>query len=719
MSMMNNNPRELELELELEPPPPPPPPLQPHRPSTSCDLHPDEHFTGFCPSCLCERLSLLNPNNSNPVSSSSLRNPLSSSSAAAAASAIRSLFRPKFHNDPSSSSSSTTTSSALFPELRRSKSFSASKNSNDVLLSAFFEPQRKSCDVRARSTLWSLFSQDDGRNIPTSSKRNSNAEASRHSFVGVKADIFDEKEEEEEEIELTGDYKVAKENIEESTEEEDGIVIEECNVGGIAEVNRVPAQEIVEEEVEDGRKEAFLVEEALKTMKDCMDLDSHGKKSSGRDFKEIAGSFWSAASVFSKKWQKWRRKQKMKKQERGGRSSMLPVVKPAGRHFRETQSEVADYGFGRHSCDTDPRFSLDAARFSLDAGRMSLDDPRHSFEMPRASWDGYLIGRSSFQRMPTIASVVEDSPPPARVPRTDMQIPVEMPAAMNSVFEEDETIPGGSAQTRDYYLDSTSRRRKSLDRTNSIKKTAAAVVAEMDELKSVKNAKVTPATAEHYLQGTSKIMTGDKESMRDPIPKLNHSHSLRDDRTHMFDMAFHDSGFVIGNSDQKGTPKKSWRWGKGWNIWAFIHRRTGGGGHHKDIGSNGKYGRSNQVASRSFSESWQDLRGGEPNGFNRRVLRSNSSVSSRNSSYNFGGPLGGTRKNGLELNGKKRREELVVERNRSVRYSPNNVENGMLRFYLNPLRGSRRGIVNGGGGGSVKGRANHAHSIARSMLRMY
>jgi hypothetical protein len=44
-------------------------------------------------------------------------------------------------------------------------------------------------------------------------------------------------------------------------------------------------------------------------------------------------------------------------------------------------------------------------------------------------------------------------------------------------------VPGGSAQTRDYYSDSSSRRRKSLDRSNSIRKTAAAVVAEIDELK--------------------------------------------------------------------------------------------------------------------------------------------------------------------------------------------------------------------------------------------
>ncbi|KAI4303796.1 hypothetical protein MLD38_039389 [Melastoma candidum] len=681
----------------LQPPPQPP---QPHRPSTSCDLHPNEHFSGFCPSCLFERLSLLDPNSSSDLPAK----PHSSSS-----SLWPFFFRPSSSRKPPNPNNPPS-SSGLFPGLRRTKSFSASKNNADTLFSGYFEPQRKSCDVRVRGALCSLFGVDeDGVVLPVIQQGNGDPEASRRSFVGVKEEE-EEEEEEGEEIHLTGDYKVVKEDIRELAGEEEGIVLEECNVGGVAAEERVAEPEIVEVP-EEGGKEGFLLEEELRSMKDHIDLDLQAKKSSGRDFKDIAGSFRSAASVFSKKWQKWRRKQKEKKQERGSRSVILPVMKPAGRHFRETQSE---YAFGRRSCDTDPRFSLDVARFSLDVARMSLDDTRHSFEMPRASWDGHLIGRSSFQRMPTIAAVVEDSPPPARVPRTDMQIPVEMPASIN----DEEMTPGGSAQTRDYYLDSSTRRRKSLDRSNSIRKTAAAIVAEMDEVKSIKNAKVTPATADHYLQGTGKLTTGDKDSLRDPIPNLNHSNSLQDDCSEMFDLAFRENGPVVRNDNQKGSEaKKSKRWGKGWNIWAFIQRRAGGG-HNKDIENDDSYCRPNGMVDRSYSESWQELHNGELNGFNRKVLRSNSSVSYRNSTG--GGPLSGMRRNSFEANGKKRRDEFVLERNRSARRSPRDVADtgGPVGIYTTP-NGSRRGSVVGV---SLKGssRANsQAHSIAKSILRLY
>ncbi|XP_059647151.1 protein OCTOPUS-like [Cornus florida] len=650
-----------------EPPPalPRPQPPQPHRSSFSCDRHPDEQFTGFCPSCLCERLTTLDQSSSASTSTSSRKPPSS-----AAVAGLKAIFKVpggaitennnRNRNKPSSYS--------FFPELRRTQSFSASKNEG---FSGVFEPQRKSCDVRGRSTLWTLFSQDDDRKT-TKNDHPIEVETRNLGLVSssVTGPVLESKEEDEHEDHHEDDG---------DDDDDDGEEIRVSEEPSAANTIEETVGEIVEEDHEE-----------VKTMKDHIDLDSQPKKPSGRDLKEIAGSFWSAASVFSNKWNKWRQKQKLKKRNAGGEST-LPIEKPIARQFRETQSEIADYGFGRRSCDTDPRFSLDA-------GRMSLDDPRYSFDEPRASWDGYLLSRN-FPRLPPMVSVVEDDPV-VHVSRTDTQIPVEEP--INGVNDE-QTLPGGSAQTKEYYSDN-SRRRKSLDRSNSIRKTAAAVVAEIDEMKGVSNAKVSPATID-YFNGT-KLLVGDRD-LRDM-----HSNSLRDDCSETFELGFGDNASVVGNGEPKGL-KKSRRWSKAWNIWGFIHRRSGG---NKDEEEEENYSRVNGVE-RSFSESWQDMRregNGDARGaFNRKVFRSNSSVSSRNS-YNIGGSFGIVGKSSVETNGhgKKRKDEFVFERNRSARYSSNDVDNGLLRFYLTPLRSSRRG-------GLGKKMPDKSHSLARSVLRLY
>ena len=160
-------------------------------------------------------------------------------------------------------------------------------------------------------------------------------------------------------------------------------------------------------------------------------------------------------------------------------------------------------------------------------------------------------------------------------------------------------------------------------------------------------------------------------------------------------------------------------------VWTIYHQES------PTIWSSGGNGNGNGVE-RSYSESWQEYRGGgggEKNGdvrgggFNPKLMRSNSSVSWRNGQSMIGGGGGGfgnvsMRKSdvqgnelGLGLGGRKGRDEFVgLERNRSARYSsPNSIDNnGLLRLYL----GGRRN-------GSGKGRSNQAHSIARNVLRLY
>ncbi|CAA0830552.1 Protein of unknown function (DUF740 [Striga hermonthica] len=654
------------------------PPPQPPRPSTSgCDRHPDEQFTGFCPSCLVERLSTLDTSSITPSSS---HRP---SSAAAAASAFKSLFtstsRATNFAAPPPPPPKPLKPASFLPELRRSKSFSASKNE---ALGQSLEPHRKSCDVRAKNTLWSLFSLDDESKPSTSntnwplaaSSSSSHQNPQISSSKPIESALPNKSISGEIESEIEEDFKDPPENLEAIVApSEDGGDRDEIRPADDSHFQnpRNPVginaniSEIVEEKPESSSNP--------KPMNHRIDLLTHpqAKKTSG------VGGFWGAASVFSNKWRKWRHKQKVKKQNTGKHLARFRAEKPIARHYRDTQSEIADYGFGRRSIDVDPRFSLDVPR-------ISFDDPRYSFDEPRASWDGYVTGRN-FPKIPPMVSVLENGPS-TRVPRADMQIPLDPPS-----FFSGENVPGGSAQTRDYYLDSSSRRRKSLDRSSSIRKTAAAVVAEIDELKmaSSSNAKVLPTN-----------LVGD-----------SYPNSLRDDASETFELS---SGFrdgILGNAEKKES-KKSKKWG--WKIWGFLHKK--GRKEEDEDDKYSKYSSANGV-DRSWSQSWQELRreGNYNNGLSRNVARSNSSVSWRHAGP-FGPPFVNGRRSSVDAYGNNnngRRSDFTVDKNRNnTRYSPSHLDNGLLRFYLTPTRANRRG-----GTGKVK--PSNPHSVGRSVMRLY
>ncbi|KQK23518.1 UPF0503 protein At3g09070, chloroplastic-like [Brachypodium distachyon] len=370
-----------------------------------------------------------------------------------------------------------------------------------------------------------------------------------------------------------------------------------------------------------------------------------------------------------KKWQEWRRKSKLKKQGPAAPAVATAAASRAAidahRSFRDTHSEVA---IGRRSVD------VDSSRLWMDAGRISVDEP------PRASW----------QRLPP---TVEDAP----IPRSDGQIPVEE--------EDDDAEPGGCAQTRDYYLDSSSssRRRRSVDRssfssrksfsdTNDLPRVIAAANA---------NARVSPAIGaefyhyHHHAQGQSVLDHNQHWELHGP-----NSYSLRDD-----DM----SGSFNSAAFQEGVPvplpaKKSNKWIK--NIWGLIHKK-----------SSTKESQAASIANRSFSETWPELRA---RGYNGQMLRCNSSVSARSSFSNSGAAVGavnGRRRSNAEMHvnglGRARKDEVLLERNFSARYSTCPVDNGV---FLNPVGGSRRHQ----NGMSGKGRpARSSNSLPRSALGMY
>ncbi|KAG0468108.1 hypothetical protein HPP92_017436 [Vanilla planifolia] len=562
------------MEIELEVPPPPAVALPPTRPPTACERHPGEPVVGFCASCLRERLADLE------ATADVDEGPRRSTS-----SAIKSLFSRS--SNAGGSGANLQSSSFRRPELRRCKSFSASRRS---YAAAAFEAQRKSCDVRVRNTLWSLFHQDDRDRA-----------ASQRSVLPISSSAAAE-------------------------------IVEECpNVGS-------PFRERNEED-------EVMVEAEVKPMKTFIDLTSQEKKP---PVKEMSGSFWLAASVFSQKLLNWRRNHKLKKKHH----SALPPEKTtaSSRPFRDTQSEVAIDTLGRRSCDMEPRFSLDAGRFSF-------DDPRYSWDEPRASWDGYLIGgRTVHFRLPPMLAVAEDSPTPS-VQRFDGLIPVE----------DDLAMPGGSSQTRDYYDDSSSRGRRSLERCSSTKKHSF----EMKE----PAAKISPTISSELIQSYH----GNKHE-RDS--KEWSSNSLRDECSESFDSGYRDRSKVP-------PAKKSRRWSKAWSFLGLIHWRVGGGSRNRANGME-----------RSFSETWPDL---GLAGHKGKFSRSNSNASMRRNGFDTGGHRM-----------KKKREELKLDRNPSSRYSPGHFDNALMRFYLQDMKGSRRRT----GGWGRKKHGSH-HSFNASMLNLY
>ncbi|KAD0358285.1 hypothetical protein E3N88_44396 [Mikania micrantha] len=238
-------------------------------------------------------------------------------------------------------------SSGVALELRRSKSVAVEKCE---IVDLSFDLRRKSCDVRASNRLTDLFDIDDTK---TGGDGVVKVESKNLGFSGIVEPV----------LEINEDY----DNCSEIRVSNDLIRNEVEDNGGIGE------------------------EEDLRTMKEHIEMELQNRKK----------NFWEAASVFSRKLQKWRQKHKGKKQNEvcNGRSDNN---RSSFSGFKDSQfqSDVADHGLGRRSCDAAPRFLVDAHR-------VSVDDPRCSFDEHRASWDGYMIART-IPRLTPMLPIVDD-----------------------------------------------------------------------------------------------------------------------------------------------------------------------------------------------------------------------------------------------------------------------------------------------------------------------
>ncbi|XP_074296524.1 protein OCTOPUS-like [Silene latifolia] len=553
--------------------------------------------------------------------------------------------RLSFLTPSTSSASPNAAANAVAPELRRCKTFSA-KNRDDVVLA----PGRRSCDVGGCGcSLSALFDQGKDDN-------------------GGGGEVIGSKN-----VVMT--WPIPEVDDEGDEDEDDDESVPEATVA-IPRVSDLGKNEGDMSEFEEG-----------KTMKVFIDLElkSNSVSNNRKDFKEIAGSFLSAASVFSKKLRKWQKKQECSSSTRpsdcngnGDRVDKilgeLRVEDLRGRRLSYTQSEVGDYGFGRRSCDTDTRggsvvlgrASIDCGafgrkscdsdpRFSIDIGKGSGDESKREFvDAPRVSWDGYLVGGGgggggrvlSNRGNAPVVSVIENAM--ATVYGFDDQVLGEGKVRMSN---------GGDEK------DSSVRRRDGFDRCSSVKTD----VVVMSEDKGLSNAKVSPA-AIGLFNGTKLLIT-EKELNE---WRLN---SLKDDSSESYETASKDLGSVSSSSVGKDE-KKCRQWNKLRNFWGSLNRRK------RD-----KFGDDEELT-RGDGPRPDEMTNGNKGG----LVRSYSTSSSRGSSSVFGSSNVTTTRTDSKAIVKRRPDDSVLERSRSGRYSPtpNNIDNGLLQLYLTPLRSRRR-----------------------------
>lgn len=599
---------------------------------SSCYRHPSEPVTGICAACLRERLSGLDSSGDPelsivPTLSNSFENP-----------DVDNGPRPRPGPLPGfDSNRSKAATSSFSPDLRRCRSVSTARCEGSC---SWSEPRRRSCDDRSsRNTLENLFGVDDevgganaGFNVESKNLGLTNLSDN------VCRSIVERKDSEE--VRVRADALVRIEDI--------------------------------EEDIQDGE---------LKTMKEFIDLEFHTKNNKSKDFRDIAVNFREAASVFSKKLQKWKQKQREKKlnsrNAEGNDKFSAGNTKLIGYKSNDTRSEIGECATGRRSCDTEPLFSVDA-------GRLSLDGPGIVIDEPRASWDGYMVART-IPRLTPMLSVVENVL--LRNGNGFDKHRASLDGQMQAIVE-DESSSGGSGHSNSD--SSSSQRGSSFDRSSSVQSFAKRTLdLEVNESKYMPNSSPTHV----------KLVITEKE-LKDW--RLN---SVKDDNLNKHE-SFSKKGIVAESCGPKKGSKKLARWREVFNLFGNKQKPNNSKGEtRKGVGetvsaatdSNGTQGDKGYDSVKEAAQ-WRLTRSSSIVG--ARKSCSSSYIPARNScSGAFDQPRNSC--DTTELNyGKKKvaervtsanfgRDAFVLERNKSVKCSSNDIDNGTLPFYLMPLRTSR------------------------------
>ncbi|MCD9637887.1 hypothetical protein HAX54_021428 [Datura stramonium] len=595
---------------------------------SACYRHPSEPVTGICAACLRERLSGLD-SSGDPEPS-------------IVPTFLHSFENPDADNGPGpgpgfDSLQSKAATSSFSPDLRRCRSVSTARCEGSC---SWSEPRRRSCDDRSsRNTLENLFGVDDevgGSN------------------VGFRV--------ESKNLGLTNLSDSVCQSIVEHKESE------EVRVRADALVRIVD----IEEDIQDGE---------LKTMKEFIDLEFPTKNHKSRDFRDIAVNFREATSVFSKKLQKWRQKQREKKlnsrNAEGNARFSAGNSKLIGYKSKESRSEIGECAMGRRSCDTE-------ARFSADVGRLSLDGPRISIDEPRASWDGYMVART-IPRLTPMLSVVEN----VLLGNGNGfdKHRASLDGQMHAIVE-DESSSGGSGQSNSD--SSSSQRGSSFDRSSSVQSSGKRTLdLEVNEGKYMSNS--SPAHV--------KLVITEREL------KDWHLNSIKDEHLSKYE-SFCKNGNVAESCGTKKGSKKPTRWLEVFNLFGNKHKLNNNKGETPKGGgetvssvtdTNVKQGDKGYDNVKEAAQ-WRLTRSSSIVG--ARKSCSSSYIPARNScSSTFDQPRNSCDMTELNYSKKKvaeraasanfGRDAFVLERNKSVKCSSNDIDNSTLPFYLMPLRTSR------------------------------